>query len=206
MLTIRGTPYGVCQYCQSLLVRSDVGYESIGKVAEVPDDFSPMQLGTHGYFENKHFTLIGRVRKIWEQGSWSEWCVLFDQLIDGQRYGWLAEAQGDWVMNFEQPVTALQGAPNLSEVASIQPGDQWRIAGKPFEVTDIKQVTCAGAEGELADFDQHNQSLLSVDLRGDNMTFATVEFSTKEFSVFTGKFVDFAQCKFQNLRQLDGWN
>ena len=38
------------------------------------------------------------------------------------------------------------------------------------------------------------------------MTFATVEFSTKEFSVFTGKFVDFAQCKFQNLRQLDGWN
>jgi hypothetical protein len=204
-LQLRGTPYGVCKYCQSLLLRSDTGYETVGKVAEVPDDFSPFQLGTQGYFENQHFALIGRVRKSWEQGSWNEWCALFDGPINGQHYGWLGEAQGELVMCFEQPRDSLINAPALDKLDNIQTDEQWCIGGKNYAVSDTKQVTCDGAEGELADFDQQGQALLSVDLRGQGTTFATVEFGKDDISVFTGKFVEFAECRFSNLRQLDGW-
>lgn len=201
MLKLRGTPYGVCQYCQSLLLRSDASYEVVGKVAEVPDDFSPMQLGVQGYFENKHFTLIGRVRKSWEQGSWNEWCALFDD----QRTGWLAEAQGDWVMCFEQPEESLHNAPAPNEIGNIEPGHTWYIGKQAFTVTDVKKVSCDAAEGELSDIDYHGQITCSVDLRGEGMLFATVEFTNKDRSVFAGRMIEFSECRFIGLRKLEGW-
>lgn len=201
MLKLRGTPYSVCQYCQSLLLRNDATYESVGKVAQVPDDFSPMQLGVQGYFEGKHFSLIGRIRKSWEQGSWNEWCALFDD----QRMGWLAEAQGDWVMCFEQPPESLRNAPSLKEIDRIEPGQKWYIGKQAYTVSDAKRVLCDAAEGELSDIDYKGQVLSSVDLRGAGMQFATVEFTSKEINVFAGRFIDFAECRFSGLRQLDGW-
>jgi len=201
LLKLRGTPYGVCQYCQSLLLRNDATYEAVGKVAEVPDDFSPMQLGVQGYFEGKHFALIGRIRKSWEQGSWNEWCALFDD----QRVGWLAEAQGDWVMCFEQPVQSLHNAPPINDIDRIEPGQVWYIGKQAYTVTDAKKVVCDAAEGELSDIDYKGQVLRSVDLRGAGVQFATVEFSARDINVFAGRLVDFAECRFSGLRQLDGW-
>jgi len=183
------------------LLRNDASYEAVGKVAEVPDDFSPMQLGVQGYFENKHFTLIGRIRKSWEQGSWNEWCALFDD----QRMGWLAEAQGDWVMCFEQPPDSLHNAPSLAEIDHIEPGQKWTIGKQAYTVTDAKRVTCDAAEGELSDIDYKGRVLSSVDLRGPGMLFATVEFTAKDISVFAGRMIDFAECRFSGLKQLDGW-
>lgn len=191
-------PYAVCRHCQSLLVRNNVTLESIGRVAEVPQDLSPLQLYAAGVHNGRRFTLIGRVRKAWAQGSWSEWCALFDD----QRLGWLAEAQGDFVMTFERPLTAFARPPSLE---SLRAGYAVMIEGRRFTVSDVKQVHCVGAEGELAACPPTGTAMTSIDLRGPGLEFGTLEATAREMRLFTGRFVEFADCRFSGLRALPGW-
>jgi hypothetical protein len=194
-------PYAVCPYCQSLLVRSEATLESIGKVAEVPDDFSPLQLNVSGLFDDRRFTLIGRIRKAWDQGSWSEWCALFDD----QRLGWLAEAQGDLVMTFERDLKSFAPAPSKGQLNRVTPGESFTIDKRRFTVTDKKSVVCLGAEGELLSSPPKSVSMLSIDVRGPGIEFGTIEVSDEAITVFTGRFVEFTECRFSGLRALEGW-
>lgn len=189
---VSAAPYAVCAYCRSLLVRTDVGLESVGRVAMVPDDFSPLQVGTRGQFDTRAFRLIGRIRKVWSEGSWNEWCAQFS---DGT-LGWLAEAQGDLVMTFERPISLAPQSFAADAVVTLE--------GQRFQVSDIKQVSCAGAEGELASYAPDAKAMTSIDLRGPGLAFATIERSDKT-RVFVGRFVDFAECRFEQLRVMDGW-
>lgn len=175
--------------------------ESVGRVAAVPDDFSPLQLGVTGQFAGRHFNIVGRLAKVWEEGSWNEWCVMFDD----QRFGWLGEAQGDLVMTFDTPSAAQGGVPHKDQAALAEPGTNWRLDGKPFTVTDVKQVSCQGAEGELAEVFAPGEEVLCVDLKGSGLEFATVEYRRASVKAYVGRFVEFADCRFANLRQLDGW-
>jgi hypothetical protein len=194
-------PYSVCPYCRSLLVRRDASLEAIGRVAEVPDDLSPLQLHTAGVFEKGHFTLVGRIRKTWEQGSWSEWCANFDS----PQFGWLAEAQGDLVMTFEHPIKELGGIASPEALKSAPPGTTVSIAGRPFSVSDIKLVSVAAAEGELSSAAITGLNMTSIDLRGPGVEFATVEIAAQQSRLFVGRYVEFDECRFSNLRQLEGW-
>jgi hypothetical protein len=194
-------PFTVCSHCQSLLVRRDADVESVGRVAAVPDDLSPLQLRTTGVFEGRHFTLIGRVRKAWDEGSWSEWCASFD----GGSLGWLAENQGDLVMTFERPRQALASATAPQALAAAGPGTDVRIDGRSFIVSDIKQVRCVGAEGELTE-SALSPVATSIDLHGPGVEFATVEVAGSEVRVFTGRFVEFSECRFAGLRALGDWS
>jgi hypothetical protein len=192
-------PYTVCAYCNSLLVRRDVSLESLGRVASVPDDFSPFKLGTSGTFEKQPFTLVGRIRKTWSEGSWNEWCALFPE----RRLGWLAEAQGDLVMTFERP--GALDEQQLGPLDRLNPDAIVPLDGRRFQVSDIKQVQCAAAEGELASFALDLAPMTCIDLRGPGVSFATLERSDR-LHVFIGRFIEFEECRFTGLRQMDGWS
>jgi hypothetical protein len=191
----------VCPYCRSLLVRRDAVLESIGRVAQVPNDLSPLQLHTSGVFDKHPFTLIGRIRKTWEQGSWSEWCANFDQ----PQFGWLAEAQGDLVMTFERPLQELGPVPAADILTRAAPGAAFTISGQPYSVSDVKLVTVSAAEGELTSAAITGMSMTSIDLRGAGVKFATIEVAERQTRVFVGRFVEFDECRFSNLRALEGW-
>jgi hypothetical protein len=197
-----GAPYSVCRSCKSLLIRGDASLEALGRVAVVPDDFSPLQIGTSGEFEHVAFRVVGRLRKEWDEGSWNEWCVLFDD----QRFGWLAEAQGDLVMSFAVPGTELAGGPVAAREGRATPGSVWHFHGEDFTVTDVKSVRLQGAEGELAEFFSLGEAVLCVDLRGPGLAFATAELRRGSAHVYLGRFVEFAECRFALLRRLPGWS
>jgi hypothetical protein len=195
-------PYSVCSHCQSLLVRKDVSLESLGRVAQVPEDFSPLQLHTTGTFEKRHFTLIGRIRKAWDEGSWNEWCALFDD----QTLGWLAEAQGDLVMTFEAPLRAFGSTPSTESLRRALAGDLVPLNGKRFTVSDVKQVTCTGAEGELGAGLPFGAAMSSIDLTGPGLEFATIEITAANaLHLFMGRYVEFTEVQFTGLRALGGW-
>jgi len=194
-------PFVVCSHCQSLLVRRDASLESIGRVAEVPDDLSPLQLRTQGYFETRHFSLVGRIRKVWSEGSWNEWCASFD----GGELGWLAEAQGDLVMTFAKALAALAAEPPPAALAGAAPGTVVPIEGRPFTISDVKQVHCVGAQGELGE-SAIEPACTSIDLRGPRLAFATLEIAGQDVKLFVGRFVEFGECRFTGLRALSGWS
>src|ERR1700741_750662 len=86
----------VCEYCKSILVRTDVDLKKVGQVADLPPDSSPIQIGTEGSYNHKAFTAIGRIIYEYEQGGWNEWHLM---LNDGTS-GWLSDAQDEYAISF----------------------------------------------------------------------------------------------------------
>jgi Domain of unknown function (DUF4178) len=189
----------ICPYCRSLVVRHDKDVEAIGKMAELPDDISPFQLGTQGVYKGTHFTLVGRVVIGWEDGRWNEWFIQ----VDGDKKGWLAEAQGSLAISFE---TAL-AADVEKELRSAELGDALTIAGQEFGVDDIKDALCIASDGELPLVASQGRKARVIDMVNADGGFASVEFP-KDGSgprFYLGEYVEFDDLHFSGLRELPGW-
>jgi hypothetical protein len=189
----------ICPYCRSLVVRHDKDVEAIGKMAELPDDISPFQIGTEGVYRGAHFALIGRVIIGWEDGRWNEWFMHVD---DGKK-AWLAEAQGFLAISFEHP---LDLGPK-EQLQSAKLNDVVTLGGVRFSVADIKEAECVGSEGELPLVAPKGRKTTSIDLIGRKGEFASVEFAkeSQEARCYVGEYVEFDALRFFGLRELPGW-
>lgn len=200
----KASVFAVCSFCKSTLVRHDMDLEAVGEMADLQDDWSPFQLGSQGMFEEKKFELVGRLRITYSAGFWNEWFAWFD----GDKIAWLAEAQGFLALCF--PSNAAP--PNKD---SLQPGRALTLDSQSFQVDDMRKVSCLYSEGELPINAMKGRKSLSVDLRGPSETMATIEYpepsrpgiyaGTEKPRVFIGKYKDFDEFNFKNLRKLDGW-
>ncbi len=195
------TIFTVCKYCKSTLVRKDTDLESIGKMADLKEDASPLQIGTSGKYRAaglvaSDFLVIGRVRVSWEDGFWNEWFVRFDDGLGG----WLAEAQGDYMLSFE--VTSPVTVPKLTD---LEPESEVTIGKIKYLVSDIKTVTYTFAEGELPFIAPQGFKGQSVDLEAGENDFASISYSQEGNDVFVGHYIEFDDFHFQNLRAIDGW-
>jgi hypothetical protein len=189
--------FSVCPYCRSTIVRHDLKLETLGKMAELPEDMTPFQCGTSGKYDGKAFELLGRVKLSWDDGSWNEW---FAQFSDG-REGWLAEAQGMYMMSFLRPEIT-----QVPPVGELKAGFAFPMGGASFKVDDIKRATCMGSEGELPYPAPVGRESVSVDLSAPGNLFATVEYSiTEGVRVYIGKTVEFDTLALKGLRELEGW-
>lgn len=190
--------FGVCAYCRATLVRNDLNFETLGKMAELMPDMSPLQLGTGGVYNKKVFEIIGRVKISWSDGNWNEWYVAFD---DGT-FGWLAEAQGNYMVSFDISSTA-----NFPPKEKLVSGQEYNIVGgKKFEIEDIKDAVLSGSEGELPFKAIYGEKTCCVDLIGDKGEFASLSYSGEGKFAYLGKYVPVEELKFSNLRSLDGWS
>ena len=115
--------YAVCEFCRSTLLRDGEALKNLGRMAELMDDPSRIQLGTEGSFRGTHFAVIGRIQLKYDAGLWNEWHLLFD---DG-RSGWLSEAGGEYVVSSLVPVDA-----ELPAFDALQPEMPVTIAGRIF--------------------------------------------------------------------------
>ena len=86
----------VCEYCQTTVLKDAESVKDIGKMASVLEDYSPLQIGTTGIYQQQGFSLLGRIQLKYDDGLWNEWYALFD---DGKE-GWLSEASGQYVFTF----------------------------------------------------------------------------------------------------------
>ncbi len=133
--------HAVCAYCQSTVVREGEVLKRIGKMAELFDDHSPLQLGASGKYQGRGFTLVGRLQYKYPEGSWSEWHALLD---DDGASAFLSEDNGAYVWVQAQ---AIQQA--LPEAARFRVGASTAINGKSYTVTSVQTVALIAAQGEL---------------------------------------------------------
>jgi hypothetical protein len=69
----------VCGYCQQHgRAREGEVLSRIGKMAELFDDHSPLQLMASGTVDGQAFTLVGRLQYKYREGTWTEWQALLD--------------------------------------------------------------------------------------------------------------------------------
>ncbi len=148
--------HAVCGFCQSTVVRQGDVLSRIGKMGELFDDHSPLQLFATGKYQNRNFTLIGRLQYKTAEGTWAEWNAMFD---DGQT-GWLAEDNGAYV--FTQPNTQQSNMPPADRYVVGKPVG---VNGKPFSVASNVSAALISAQGELPKLPPLGQPFDVVELR-----------------------------------------
>lgn len=160
--------HAVCGYCQSTVVRNGDVLARIGKMAELFDDHSPLQLFATGKYQNRNFTLIGRLQYKTADGTWAEWNAMFD---DGQS-GWLAEDNGAYV--FTKPSTQQQNMPPADRYVV---GKQVGINGKPFSVASNVSAALISAQGELPKLPPLGQPFDVVELRSASGEVVSIDYT-----------------------------
>ena len=186
----------VCEYCKSVLVRSDVDLTKVGQVADLPPDISPIQLNTEGIYRNKAFVVIGRILYEYEQGGWNEWHLMMN---DGTS-GWLSDAQAEYAVSFAAKGQAL---PKESQ---LEVGQQFSWSGENYTLSVITAAHFRGVQGELPFRYWGKDEVVFADLRTSSRKFATLDYSDEEPSLYLGELVEFDDLKLKNLRQFEGWS
>lgn len=185
----------VCEYCKSILVRTDVDLKRVGQGADLPPDSSPIQLNTEGIYRSKAFVVVGRILYEYDQGAWNEWHVMMN---DGTS-AWLSDAQQEYAVSFSSKTA------NLPAASHVELGQQFTWNGERYTVSLITPAHYRGVEGELPFQYWDKTDVTFVDLRNEAGEFATLDYSDPDPALYLGEFVEFEDLKLKNLRSFAGW-
>lgn len=189
-----GSVMAVCGYCRSTLLREAEVVRNIGRMSEVIEDHTRIQITTSGQYEGRSFGVVGRIQLRYEDGFWNEWYVLFD---DGTA-GWLSDGSGQYVFTLEK------GAPTKAPAfESIRPGAVIPWDGARFTATDVRTAQCVAGDGELPFRVGEGYTARVADFRSGER-FLTLDYSEGETpKVYLGVATTLEALKCQLLRSAD---
>lgn len=157
----------VCGYCKSTLLKDADTVKDIGKMSDVLEDYSPIQINTQGVYWNKSFTVVGRIQLRYDGGFWNEWYILFD---DGES-GWLSDASGQYVITLQKQETEP-----LPEFSTVKLGAVYTFFNKPVSAADIRTAECVSGQGELPFSVGKGWEAKVIDFRSGH-SFITIDYS-----------------------------
>ena len=179
----------ICSYCRSAVARTDRGLNDLGKVAELVETGSPLDIGLRGKWKDQHFELTGRAQLGHEMGGqWDEWYATFSN----GWLGWLAEAQGRFYLTFQYPIPDGVQVPAFDQLQLGQPiqGLPWNT---PLIVAETGRATALGAKGEIPYLLTPGETYYYADLSGTNRSFGTLDYNESPPLVFLGQEVTLAE-------------
>ncbi len=171
--------FAVCRFCQSTVVRQGDTLARIGKMAELFDDFSPLQLFASGRIGNQPFTLVGRLQYAYEGGRWTEWIASLDGGASaaggegGDPGGILSEDNGAFV--FTRPIALQVPAPPPD---ALRVGATTAVNGQRYTVASKYEATLMSAQGELPHLPALGAPFTSVELRSDKGEVLSLDYDT----------------------------
>ena len=184
-----------CPFCKSILVRHDVDLAKVGEVGDLPADQSPIQLGTTGTFQKRHFTVVGRILYEYERGGWNEWHLRLDDATSA----WLSDAMAEYA------VSRRADAADLPAAADMHVGESHRWDGRAYTAAALTNAHYRGVEGELPFETWNKHDVLFVDLDAQDGHFATIDYSDEPPTLYLGEYTEFDDLHMSNLRQIEGW-
>ena len=164
----------ICDYCHSVVARTDRGLEDLGKVAALIDTGSPLRRDLPGSYRGVGFRLVGRTQMRHEAGGmWEEWYAAFD---DG-RWGWLAEATGKYYITFKVAVGPL---PTFEQI---------EVGGRldDMVVQEVGTAALISGEGEIPWRVVPGDTYDYADLSGAERRFGTIDYSEDTPLLFKGQ-------------------
>ena len=183
--------HAVCGFCRSTVVREGDHLARLGKMADVFSDFSPLQLMASGQWENRGFTVVGRLAYRYEGGSWTEWQLVFD---DGST-GTLSEDNGAFVLSLP-----LLAQAELPEAQHLRVGAQTAINGMTYTVAFNQPVSLASAEGELSHLPPIGQPFVLAELRSATGEVCGLDYGSQPPALSLGREVRLEDLALKGLR------
>jgi len=173
----------ICSYCRSAVARTDRELKDLGKVAELVETGSPLDVGLRGKWKDVPFELTGRAQLGHEMGGqWDEWYATFSN----GWLGWLAEAQGRFYLTFQYSIPEGVQLPPFDQLQLGQavPGLPWPT---PLMVAETGRATALGAKGEIPYLLTPGETYYYADLSGVDGTFGTLDYNQSPPLVFLGQ-------------------
>src|SRR5690349_1924608 len=179
----------ICSYCRSAVARTDRDLKDLGKVAELVETGSPLDVGLRGKWRDETFELTGRAQLGHQMGGqWDEWYATFSN----GWLGWLAEAQGRFYLTFQYPIPDGVNVPSFDQLQLGQqvPGLPWPT---PLMVAETGRATALGAKGEIPYLLTPGETYYYADLSGANGAFGTLDYNQTPPLVYLGQQVTLAE-------------
>ena len=196
----------VCAYCQATLLKDADSVKNLGRMSDILEDYSPLQIGTSGRYGKQNFTLVGRIQLRYSNGMWNEWYVLFD---DGAS-GWLGDSSGLYTLTIEK--RGMQTLPTFEEIV---PSHNYYLDGQNYTAAEKRSAQCIAGQGELPFKVGPGWQADVADFRGGSR-FMTLDYSdldlpgnttrgtrTRQPKAYTGSSVRLDQMHCQLLRDDD---
>jgi hypothetical protein len=184
--------HAVCSFCRSTVVRAGDVLQRLGKMAELFEDHSPLQLMARGRRQGQGFTLVGRLQYKGETGPWTEWHALLD---DGTS-AILGEDNGAYV--FSLPTTLQRDVPQAPQ---FRVGATTAINGKPFNIASNQQAVLLSAQGELPKLPRLGQPFAMVELRSPEGEVLSIDYGTQPPALARGAAVNLEDLQLSGLRE-----
>jgi hypothetical protein len=166
------SPFAVCSFCRSTVVRAGDELRKIGESAELFDDHTPLQLGVSGTYQGAPFTLVGRLQYRTAEGTWNEWHALFESGPDLQKSGWLSEDNGRYVVAFDAPLTTPVPPPEQLRV-----GAPLTVNGQSWTVASVVVAKLIAAAGELPKRPNLEHAFAVADIRSSRGDVGTIDYT-----------------------------
>lgn len=168
---LASSPAKVCEFCNFVVIRSDQGFRSTGKMADLVPTASPFEVNDTISVEARRATVAGRSQRDWGMGPWDEFYVAFD---DGTT-AWLAQAQGNWYVTSRVDPTGT----SLSTWDSAAVGMRDVRLGsdpRPWMINEKRKATLIAAKGEFDTELSVGDVSHYLDLSASGNGFATADF------------------------------
>jgi DNA-directed RNA polymerase subunit RPC12/RpoP len=170
--------YAVCDYCRSTVVRDGEVLKRLGKMGELFDDHSLLQIGAGGKQDKRPFTVVGRLQYQYPEGRWTEWQLMFD---DGGA-GTLSEDNGAYVLS-----EGLSLSREVPAAGAFRVGMNTALNGKPFSVASIQEVHLVSAQGELPKLPPLNHPFQVAELRSPQGEVVSIDYGTSPPQLSLGR-------------------
>ncbi len=174
-----------------MVVRNGDVLSRIGKMAELFDDHSPLQLHAAGVWNGRDFTLLGRLQYKYGEGTWTEWHAFVG---DGSS-AFLSEDNGSYVFTTNTPTQR-----EMPTADRFRVGATTAINGKTFTVASNQTVALISAQGELPRLPKLGESFAMVELRSAEGDVLSVDYSVQPPAATMGRSVSLEDLKFSGLK------
>ncbi|MBI1891914.1 MAG: DUF4178 domain-containing protein [Burkholderiales bacterium] len=184
----------VCGFCKTTVLKDADKVKDMGRMSDVLEDYSPIQIGTSGTYGGQEFTVIGRIQLRYPAGMWNEWYVMRS---DGSG-AWLSDASGQYTFTLEKKVGG-----SLPQFGEVRVGTLYKFFDRTFIASDVREAECIGGQGELPFKVGPGWQARLADLRCGRY-FLTLDYSdSPQPTAYVGESVTLAQMKCQLLRDDD---
>lgn len=132
-----------CPFCSTnYLVSGTDTLDPTGQSASLANYPSRLHVGMSGRIRGRGFTVLGRIRYMYDEGFWEEWQIAWD---DGAPPDWLEEDEGCWTLYRRERVKGI-----IPSYEQVRVGSTVKINNHNVFITEKRQAKVAGSEGQFA--------------------------------------------------------
>ncbi|HTJ50861.1 MAG TPA: hypothetical protein VL443_15470 [Cyclobacteriaceae bacterium] len=184
-----------CRHCGTVISDNNAKKYS---PAPVPEDWSFIQIGTKGIFNNKDFVVIGRIRFQLRNDYKNCWTIIYND----NQLGWLIESMGSLAI-FETKTYSL----SVEHTSKLKANVVIKI-GKDIKVTGeyVEKCETLSYEGEVGPWKDLSTGFFMIQASSNNGTVLMFTVRPQQDSLYiVGKKTDLQQLKLENSIEWNEW-